>query len=139
MLAIFAVTLLFSGGMIYLAYRPTDLYMFEWARFFGYSNLIDHLRHQSILAQLNPPSWMVYSVPFALWVVAYQCMIGQVWADCDDWVGQLWFWLAPLVAISSEFLQLLGFMQGTFDWIDVFWLTAASSVGLFLKQTAGAR
>lgn len=135
MLVLLATVLLFAGGIIYIAYRPVNLYMFDWARMFGASNFIDYLRSQSLLAQFNPPSWMVYSAPFAFWVVAYQCLIAHVWADSGEWASHIWFWLAPLASISSEFLQLLGLIQGTFDWLDVSWLIASSLIGLFLKQT----
>ena len=42
----------------------------------------------------------------------------------------VWRFTAPVIAIGSELLQLVGLLPGTFDVIDLFALVIASIVGI---------
>ena len=76
---------------------------------------------------------IVYSFPFALWVTSFCCFVGVIWHQDRSTAAMMWRTTAPVIAIGSELLQLVGLLPGTFDVIDLFVLVIASIFGIILS------
>ena len=63
--------------------------------------------------------WFLFSLPDSLWVFSYVCLMFGIWKGVISPQNLLWIGTVPLIAIASEFGQLLGFVRGTFDIMDV--------------------
>lgn len=129
---VIALTFLLFGSLIYIVFRSTTLMMFRWADTLGITTPIDALRlpMQNHIDYI--PDWLVYSIPFALWVVAYMLFVNVIWWDSKSHWRHFWFWLVPIIAILAEFCQWLRFIPGTFDTIDLFVLVLGTAIPLCL-------
>ena len=129
-----AVAFLLLGSLIYVAFRSTTLMMFKWADALGILTAIDALRlpMQNHIDYI--PDWLVYSIPFALWVMAYILFVNVIWWNSKSHWRYFWFWLVPTIAIFAEFCQWLRFIRGTFDTTDVFVLVLGTALALGMRS-----
>lgn len=120
---------LILGSAIYVLFRPTTLLMFHWADGLSLTHSVQLIRASvSGLASLVP-GWFVFSLPFALWVLAYLFFIEAVWAHSQSWARFLWFWSVPLIAIGAELSQIKHIIPGSFDWGDLATIILAIVLG----------
>ena len=95
--------------------------MFRWAHALGLDPLLVWLR--SGTGSLRPlPSWFLYSLPDGLWLYAFTYGMRSTWRTeiARGRTDAIAWGLAPLaLAIGSEAAQGVGWLQGTFDPIDV--------------------
>ena len=120
---------LILGSAIYILFRPTSLLMFHWADGLSLTHSVQLMRASaSGLANLVP-AWFVFSLPFALWVLAYLFFIEAVWAHSQSWARFLWFWSVPLIAIGAELSQITHIIPGSFDWGDLATIILAIVLG----------
>ena len=118
------------GGFIYLAFRSTSLKMFEWCRQLGVYNYILQIRNA--LHSINLNDFFLFSLPDGLWVTAYIIIVDFIW--CKNCRMQLlWGCLLPVVGLCSELLQGLGFVNGTFDVMDILCYTIPYIIYLTFK------
>jgi len=75
------------------------------------------------------PVWFVFSLPFALWVLAYLFFIEAVWAHSKDRARFIWFWSIPVIAICAELAQVKHIIPGSFDWGDLVTIIFAIVLG----------
>ena len=68
-----ALFLIFTGGMIYILYRPENLLLFRVTDSLGITPLIDMLRSNRSKVML--PSFMINSLPAGLWTASYLMMM----------------------------------------------------------------
>lgn len=123
-------TILFViASMIYILFRPTTLLMFHWFDFVGLHGFIMALRLSFNDAQDWLPHWVIFSLPFSLWVFSYMLLITAVWRESNSIMGYFWLWILPLIAVSSEVLQICGYIPGHFDAIDLLSLVTVLFVG----------
>lgn len=116
------------GGLIYVTFRSETLVMFDWFHALGIDDLVSSLR--DLGASFLPlPDWLLYSLPDGLWTLSYVLVMSALW-DFDFHSHWKMFGLIPFIAISSEFLQLLGLIHGSFDWMDLFAYCFATIIGL---------
>lgn len=126
-----AAVLLTIGSAIYLLFRPTSLLMFHWADSIGLMGLLNTLRANSHGASRRLFPWVIYSLPFALWVLSYMLCIKTIWwrSSGSSWY-HTWFWCVPVVSIASELCQRMRILPGTFDPVDLIALSIAAACGL---------
>jgi len=126
-----AVVCLLAGSAIYILYRPISLLMFRWAESLGVASLIYVLRSCCAVTAVFLPDWIIYSLPFALWVSAYMFFIKAVWWRSVCRARHLWLWCVPACSIFTELCQSKGVLPGTFDFTDLsalFFATAISTI-----------
>jgi len=124
---IIAVTAMLTGSFIYLIARPESLLMFSWIDAIGLHDGVSLLRHSSNGILLASP--LIYSVPFALWLLSYLLCIKVIWSDRSPTKAwYIWFWIVPCVSLLSEVLQSVKLCPGTFDKDDVLCLLAATLI-----------
>lgn len=107
---------LIIGGMLYLGYRSQELLMFRWVNFLGLSNTVSSWR--KICFQHPLSEWCYYALPDGLWLLSYILLIDLIWQG-NNYQYRVWVYVLPVIAIASEFMQLLIPYIGTFDIMDV--------------------
>ncbi len=124
-----AITCLATGALLYILFRPKTLLMFRWADSFGLTALIDSLRSSVQGFDSRLPMWTIYSLPYALWVLAYMIAIDVIWGDARPFSRQVWLWSVPATAVASELAQGLHYISGRFDLADLTTILLASILG----------
>ncbi len=110
---VFAVVLLFAGGMIYIAFRSESLAMFTWFRALRLNGVVDGIRNSSSEIQL--PYFVKYCLPNGLWITSYLIATDAL----VERRRLLWALALPGIAIVFEILQIWGVIPGTFDYLDL--------------------
>ena len=109
---------LLLGGLIYLLFRSETLFMFRWAESVGAGDALYAVRLVTSAAFPELPGWVLYSLPDGIWVYAGTVQFRLIWRNESDWPANVWRWLIFILALASEVGQALGFVPGTFDWVD---------------------
>lgn len=127
---------LLVGGLLYLAYRPTTLYLFEWIEAVRLSPFVDGLRLSVREHQITLPTIMIYSLPHGLWTYAFLLALTPIWVRKLNTLAmsRVWLLLPLVVSVVPEALQATPFFPGTFDWTDL----AVNVIG-FLAGVATVR
>ena len=77
----FSILSMFVGGMIYIAFREDSLMMFDWFRRIGISAQIGLLRECIAPVHSSLPSFVVFSVPNALWYFSGLLAFSTIWHE----------------------------------------------------------
>ena len=120
---------LIFGSFLYLKFRPETLLMFKWAENLGLNFIISLIRESSSVLNSPQMKYVVFSAPFGMWVISFCCFIGAIWHKDSSVTAIIWRLLAPAIAISSELLQYLGLLPGTFDINDLLMLIFSTIIG----------
>jgi len=122
---------LLLGSALYVLFRPTTLLMFLWADVLGFTKLIVTIRTWVIGLDRYLPSWIIYSLPFALWVLSYLFIIKGIWGNSSILVHYAWFCCVPLIAIAAELAQKISIIPGNFDFLDLIAIMVGTIIGFF--------
>lgn len=120
---------LIIGGLIYLGARPLYLNMFQWVGIGEDTGWLMALRGGF---PKSTPEWVVYALPDGLWSFAYTLAVSVIW-DFDFRRGWVMITLIPVIGILSELMQLFGWLQGVFDWVDLITYSGGLAVGLLVS------
>ena len=71
------------------------------------------------LRSVSLPSFVVFSLPDALWLYALLSAMAWVWGGNGGRAGQAWWCVAALAGPAHEALQAFGVLAGTFDVWDL--------------------
>lgn len=74
------------------------------------------------------PEWVVYSLPQGLWAFGLSLFMGGIWYTGPHNSGYFWLNISLMLVVLWEVFQRLGYISGTFCWIDV--LTGICGVGV---------
>jgi len=111
---------LFIGSAIYILWRPTSLLMFEWFNFLGLRSFVDCLRDIAAPVKHLLPSFVIYSLPWGLWLLSYLLFVEYVWFNkVKTRQYHFWFWIFPFLSVLTEILQKTSFVPGTFCFEDI--------------------
>ncbi len=121
---------LLTGSLIYVLFRPSSLLMFHWANSLGLSHEVSYMRSMAAAWYVYMPEWVIYSLPFAFWLLAYLLFVNAVWAGTYSIERHIWFWSVPLISACSEVAQLLRILPGHFCKTDMITLFIALLLGL---------
>ena len=85
------------------------------------------------------PSFAVLSLPDALWSYALVAHFGRLWTHDKHRVSRVvWVSISVAIAIGGEIGQLVGFVPGVFDIVDLLCISVACVVAvLFLPKLGG--
>jgi glycopeptide antibiotics resistance protein len=64
------------------------------------------------------PSWVLYSLPDGLWVYSFSAMLYIIWKESI--IRNKVIIMPFLILLTSEMLQYLKIINGTFDISDIF-------------------
>lgn len=107
---------LIIGGTLYLGFRSQDLLMFRWVNYLGLSNIVNLWR--SYCSQYPLPEWISYALPDGLWLLSYMLLMHTIWGEHIRQY-KVWVYILPVIAITSELMQLVILSLGTFDIMDI--------------------
>ncbi len=118
------------GVFIYFFSRPQTIYLNQWLatithghRFFDFD---------SWLSGVRLPGWFIYSLPDALWMAAAILLILMIW-DFKLYTRSIfWLGLAFLSGLLFELLQAIHLLPGTFDVMDILFLTGGAVFPLII-------
>jgi len=120
---------LLLGSAIYVFFRPTSLLMFHWIDVIGMTISIGAMRAWVNGFDKYLSTWIIYSLPFALWVSSYLFFIKGIWRNSTSLVRHIWFWFIPVIAIVSELAQNTGIIPGYFDKVDLITIVLGTLFG----------
>lgn len=114
-----AILSILIGGFIYIIFRTDSLVMFNWFKHLHLSDLIYSLRHLLIIPVPSVIKTLIYTAPGGLWTFSYIAFLLLIWNMEINRRNIFYFIFIPVTAIASEFLQLSGFIAGTFNYHDI--------------------
>ena len=126
-LVLLAVVILFSGGIVYIMFRPDWLLMFDLFKSLHLSNIVESIR----MTHHFLPQWAEYSLPDGLWILSYTLLIGCIW-NFDIRRCWLFITILPIIALVDEILQFYGLVPGTFDLLDLMFYSLGSFIGILI-------
>ena len=124
---------LIFGSYLYLKFRSETLLMFKWAETMGLNYVISSIRGSSSVFNSHQMNYFVFSAPFGMWVISFCCFIGVIWHKDSSVAAIIWRLFAPAIAISSELLQFLGLLPGTYDTNDLLLLIFSTIIGFTIS------
>lgn len=111
---------LLLGSSIYLLFRSTTLLMFNWTNILGISTSIGTIRSWLSGFEQYLPKWIIYSLPFSLWISSYILFVKVIWWDSKLLIRYVWFLCLPICSIIAELSQKINFIPGCFDIMDMY-------------------
>ena len=85
----------------------------------------------SISENLVLPSFLVFSLPEGLWVLAVTLASKNIYFGKERYLIHLAV-LPIIIAVALEFFQLTNITNGTFDWLDIASAICFWALGYFL-------
>jgi len=134
-LALFSILV---GGLIYLAFRPKTLVIFGWIEGLGLVDEVNILRDYFAPFLAFFPSWVILSLPHALWTFSLTLFLAlPFWGNVPWEVSKkVWLLIPLLISIGMEILQLIG-LKGKFDLADLIAIVIGYGVALFYLIAMG--
>ena len=124
---------LLIGSYLYLKFRSETLLMFKWAKNLGLDFIVSSIRGSFESLNSDRMKYIIFSAPYGLWVISFCCFIGAIWHKDSSVSAIIWRLFVPVIAISSEILQFVGFLPGTYDINDLLVLFVSTIIGLIIS------
>jgi len=80
------------------------------------------------------PFYLIYSVPFGLWIISYMIFIKIIWGESKSYSYDIFFWSVPIISFISEMFQYFDVISGTFDLTDLVILGITIILGFIIKN-----
>ncbi len=124
---------LLIGSYLYLKFRSETLLMFKWAKNLGLDFIVSSIRGTFDSLNSDRMKYIIFSAPYGLWVISFSCFIGAIWHKDSSFSAIILRLIVPVIAVSSELLQFVGFLPGTFDINDLLVLIVSTIIGLTIS------
>ena len=124
---------LLIGSYLYLKFRSETLLMFKWAKNLGLDFIVSSIRGSFESLNSDRMKYIIFSAPYGLWVISFCCFIGAIWHKDSSLSAIILRLIVPVIAVSSELLQFVGFLPGTFDINDLLVLIVSTIIGLTIS------
>ena len=124
---------LLIGFYIYLKFRSENLLMFKWAKNLGLDFIVSLIRGSFEELNFERMRYIIFSAPFGLWVISFCCFIGAIWHKDNSLSAIILRLFVPVIAISSELLQFVGLLPGTYDTNDLLVLIVSTIIGVTIS------
>lgn len=108
------------GGLIYCCFRSTSLRMFGWFSAIGLIDILKYVRESTDVFNAILPKWVIFSLPDGLWMYSFTSTLLIYWNNQNI---NYWLLIPFSAGIITEILQLFNIFPGTFDIIDLIFLT----------------
>ena len=107
--------------------------MFKWAENLGLKQILSSIRESTSVTNSNQMKYVIFSTPFGMWVISFCCFIGAIWHNDSSVAAIIWRLFVPAIAISSELLQFVGLLPGTYDTNDLLFLIISTIIGFTIS------
>ena len=124
---------LLIGSYLYLKFRSETLLMFKWAKNLGLDFIVSSIRGSFESLNSDRMKYIIFSAPYGLWVISFCCFIGAIWHKDSSLSAIILRLIVPVIAVSSELLQFVEFLPGTFDINDLLVLIVSTIIGLTIS------
>ena len=124
---------LLIGSYLYLKFRSETLLMFKWAKNLGLDFIVSSIRGSFESLNSDRMKYIIFSAPYGLWVISFCCFIGPIWHKDSSLSAIILRLIVPVIAVSSELLQFVEFLPGTFDINDLLVLIVSTIIGLTIS------
>ena len=124
---------LLIGSYLYLKFRSETLLMFKWAKNLGLDFIVSSIRGSFESLNSDRMKYIIFSAPYGFWVISFCCFIGAIWHKDSSLSAIILRLIVPVIAVSSELLQFVGFLPGTFDINDLLVLIVSTIIGLTIS------
>jgi hypothetical protein len=128
-----ALAALLAGSALYILFRPTSILLFQWADSLALMDRVGVARGHASVWRGVVPDWVIFSLPFALWVFSYLLLVDVRWTGQSAvWRG-VYFWIVPIIAVAAELAQAAQVLPGHFDPVDLMAIILATCLALGLR------
>ena len=124
---------LLTGSYIYLKFRSETLLIFKWAKNLGLDFIVSSIRGSFESLNSDRMKYIIFSAPYGFWVISFCCFIGAIWHKDSSLSAIILRLIVPVIAVSSELLQFVRFLPGTFDINDLLVLIVSTIIGLTIS------
>ena len=124
---------LLIGSYLYLKFRSETLLMFKWAKNLGLDFIVSSIRGSFESLNSDRMKYIIFSAPYGFWVISFCCFIGAIWHKDNSFSAIIWRLFVPVIAISSELLQFVGLLPGTYDTNDLLVLIVSTIIGITIS------
>lgn len=111
---IVASVMIMTGGLIYILYRPQNLLLFRVTDNLGLTPYIEQLRDE--VEGFYLPLFVINCLPAGLWTASYLTFMFISTRYHNRKTRLLLSLPLPVSALILEFMQLIGWCPGTFDF-----------------------
>ncbi len=126
---------LLIGTLIYVLFRSNSILFNSWIKDSGFFTYLLKTRLLIQNSNLTLNRYLVYNLPDGLWLFSWLNFLLIIWEFEINKTSRLVIIASFLAAISSELLQGLGFLSGTYDIFDLFaYVLATFCVFIIFKQ-----
>ena len=126
---------LLIGTLIYVLFRSNSILFNSWIKDSGFFTYLLKTRLLIQNSNLTLNRYLVYNLPDGLWLFSWLNFLLIIWEFEINKTSRLVIIASFLAAISSELLQGLGFLSGTYDIFDLFaYVLAIFCVLILFKQ-----
>ena len=133
-LKIFAgLIFLLIGSYLYLKFRSETLLMFKWVKNLGLDFIVISIRGSFESLNSDGMKYIIFSAPYGFWVISFCCFIGAIWHKDSSFSSIILRLIIPVIAVSSELLQFVALLPGTFDINDLLVLIVSTIIGLTIS------
>lgn len=129
-LLIMSLLLLFSGGLIYLYFRPHSLNMFSWLRVINCELFFQQRVYNNDSKLIE---YLVFSLPNGLWILSFLILLGLIWRNKRSWF-YVYSTLFTGISVIFEIFQKFGIIPGTFDFMDILALLIFHIFGILIYE-----
>lgn len=116
------------GSLIYLITRTETTYLNYYISLVGDGKILTTL--QGLISNEQIPSWIIYSLPDALWMLAMSVAVLAIWKFKIHLTSIAFTLLATAAGMMHETLQAFAIISGTFDLIDLTFICIAGFLPL---------
>lgn len=121
-----------AGSALYVCLRHDTLLMFRWMQAVGALSGVSSARVATRWLAPLLPDWVIFSLPYALWVASYMLAVEVIWYRSRSRSKYVWLAVAPAIALFSEIAQAARLIPGTFDWDDLALLVVVPTIVVVL-------
>jgi hypothetical protein len=118
------------AATIYFLYRDNTIIFNQILSTFNGDNL---LNKRDLVATFPLPNWAVYSLPGGIWVFVLTSLLSQN-RICIQKVRIPLDYLPITYGVVLEFVQLLEFTDGTFDFVDLVFILGSGVIALAIHK-----
>jgi hypothetical protein len=120
------------GSIIYLLFRPKEIVLFRIIDLFELTEGVQNLRNLFLPIKKILPTWVIFSLPNALWVYSMSVFFIYIWQN-NPIEKKLWLRLSWSAAVGFEVLQLFKLIPGTFSFLDLAFILIACLLSKILN------
>ena len=116
---IFSLLLFLIACWLYVAFRSTDMVLYNWLGI----DCSNHLFQLFRVTDYQPASWLIYNLPDCLWLLSFLLFMESIWGDDK----LKWVFVSGLISFAYiiEILQCLHAFPGTGTALDFICYTIA--------------